>query len=96
MQDFNDYINNDSENFQSGESGVNPDLLNLVKGLAGRFDGKNQNELIKAIYMEAKRGKENGTLSNADIDNFVATLSPILDDKKRKMLYKIAEELKKI
>ena len=95
MQDFNDYVNG-GENSQSDYSGVNPDLLNLVKGLAGRFEGKNQNELIKAIYLEAKKGKENGTLSNADIDNFVSTLSPMLDDKKRKMLYKIADELKKI
>jgi hypothetical protein len=95
MQDFNDYVN-DGENSQPDYSDVNPEILNLVKGLAGRFDGKNQNELIKAIYLEAKKGKENGTLSNADIDNFVATLSPMLDDKKRKMLYKIAEELKKI
>jgi hypothetical protein len=67
-----------------------------VASLAGKFDGKNQSELIRAIYDEAKRGKKNGTLSNQEIDNFVFMLSPLLDDKKRKMLVKIAEELKRI
>ena len=70
--------------------------MDMVSALAGKFDGKNQSELIKAIYEEAKKGKEQGTLSNADIDNFVATLSPMLDGQKRKMLVRIAEELKKI
>ena len=49
-----------------------------------------------AIYKEAKRGKQAGTLTNADIDNFANMLSPFLDDKKRSMLNKIVGELKKI
>ena len=53
-------------------------------------------EAVKAIYDEALKGKQNGTLTNNDIDNFVAMLSPLLDDKKRKILTKITEELKKI
>jgi hypothetical protein len=75
---------------------MDKNLYNLVASLAGKFDGKNQSELIRAIYDEAKRGKKNGTLSNQEIDNFVFMLSPLLDDKKRKMLVKIAEELKRI
>ena len=95
MQDFNSFANG-----QKGKSnapdGMDKNLYNLVSALAGRFDGKSQNDLIKAIYEEAKKGKQNGTLSNADIDNFVNMLSPMLDDKKQKMLIKIATELKKI
>lgn len=93
MQDFNDYVKNGG-NSEAGRMDKN--LYELVSSLAGRFDGKGQGELIRAIYEEAKKGKKNGTLKNADIDNFVAMLSPILDDKKRKMLKKIAEELKQI
>lgn len=91
MQDFNDYVKNSNQNNQA-----QPNLLNLVMNLASKYDGKNTNELIKAIYNEAKKGKQNGTLTNRDIDNFSAMLSPLLDDKKRKMLIKITEELKKI
>ena len=99
MQDFNDFVKNGNATSNSNgysTSGVNNDILKMVSALAGKFDGKSQTDLIKAIYEEAKRGKERGTLSNADIDNFVKMLSPMLDDKKRKMLNKIAVELKKI
>ena len=98
MQDFNSFANGRKEqgNGNGAPNGMDKNLYNLVSGLAGHFDGKSQSDLIKAIYEEAKKGKQNGTLSNADIDNFVNMLSPMLDDKKQKMLFKIANELKKI
>jgi hypothetical protein len=68
----------------------------LISSLSARFDGKNQTELLSAIYNEAKKGKERGTLTNKDIDNFANMLSPLLDDQKRKMLKKVVNELKKI
>ncbi len=99
MQDFNDYIKNGggkkSEKPTNGESSQQS-IINLVTKLASKYDGKNTNELIMAIYNEAKKGKQNGTLSNKDLDNFASMLAPMLDDKKRKMLYKITQELKKI
>ena len=95
MQDFNSFVNDEKQKGQNfGDMDKN--LYDLVGSLANRFDGKSQQDLIKAIYAEAKKGKQNGTLSNAQIDAFVSQLSPLLDDKKRKMLIKIANELKKI
>ena len=97
MQDFNDYVKNGGGATSGINSdGVDPNILNMVTSLANRFDGKSQNELLMAIYEEAKKGKRQGTLSNADIDNFAKMLSPMLDDKKRKMLNKVVHELKKI
>ncbi len=96
MQDFNSFANGQKEKNNTAPDGMDKNLYNLVSSLAGRFDGKSQSELIKAIYEEAKKGKQNGTLKNSDIDNFVNMLSPMLDDKKQKMLLKIASELKKI
>ena len=104
MDDFNSYVRNGgkngSNNFGSGNSesgkGVPNNIMNLVGALSNKYDGKSQAELIKAIYDEAKKGKEQGTLSNADIDNFVSMLSPMLDSQKRKVLNRIADELKKI
>ena len=94
MQDFNDFVKKEKTTNTKNQSSQN--LMSMVMDLAKKFDGKNTQELIKAIYEEAKKGKRNGTLSNADIDNFSAMLSPLLDDKQRKMLKKIAEELKRI
>ena len=61
-----------------------------------KFDGKNGNDLLRAVYAEAERGKKNGTLSNADLDKFAATLSPLLDEKKMALLKKVVADLKKI
>lgn len=98
MEDFNQYIKNHSDIDYEKEmqSPAYQNLFNMVSDLASKFDGKNQNELMMAIYKEAKKGKQNGTLKNSDIDSFVAMLSPFVDDKKKKILNKIAEELKKI
>lgn len=97
MQDFNEYAkHNEYTQKNGGAEKVDSNLFNLVNSLASRFDGKSQNELISAIYEEAKKGKMQGTLSNNDIDNFASMLAPLLDDKKRKILHKIVNELKKI
>lgn len=87
MQDFNDYANNQTPP---------KNLIDMVTSLAKKFDGKSQNDLLKAIYAEAEKGKRAGTLSNVDLENFACFLSPMLDDKKRKLLRKVVDELKKI
>ncbi len=103
MQDFNDYLKNNGSNQGNSTASDSVDgdnaqqnIINLVTKLASKYDGKNTQELISAIYEQAKRGKANGTLTNKDIDNFASMLAPMLDDKKRKMLYKITAELKRI
>ncbi len=100
--DFNEYVKSGgvgggmNKNGDTSAMNIDPNIANLVGSLAGKFDGKSQTELLKAIYEEAKKGKERGTLTNRDIDNFVNMLTPMLDAKKRKILFKVAEELKKI
>ena len=89
MEDFNSYSNHPEER-------LDPDLFNLVNSIAGKFDGKSTNDLLSAIYKEAERGKRNGTLTNQQIDAFVQTLAPALDEKKSKYLKKLAEQLKKL
>ena len=93
MQDFNEYANN-PENFN--ERGTNGDLFRTVSDLAKKFDGKNGNDLLRAVYAEAERGKKNGTLSNAELDKFAATRTPLLDEKKMALLKKVVADLKKI
>ena len=97
MQDFNDYLKNNQYSEKNVENGgVDKNLFDLVNSIAIRFDGKNQNQLLMAIYEEAKKGKSNGTLTNQEIDNFALMLSPMLDDKQRKILNKVVNELKKL
>ncbi|PWM70152.1 MAG: hypothetical protein DBX59_11465 [Bacillota bacterium] len=94
MQDFKSFVNEPEEN--GGTGGANQNLADLIGSLAGKYNGASEADLMKAIVKEAEKGKRNGTLSNADIDRFAAMLSPMLDGKKRAILKKVVEELKKI
>lgn len=84
----------DFASFQNTEEGAA--LMKEAEKLTGNLSGKNENDLIKEIYARAEEGKRNGTLSNAQIDEFFARFSPMLDPPKRKRLQKLVEKLKSI
>ena len=90
MQDFNEYVNSNT-NKNTGN-----DFSDMVKNLAKSFDGKPTSELLKAIYEQAKKGKRNGTLTNSEIESFATSLAPLLDDKQRALLNKVIKELKNL
>lgn len=90
MEDFNEF----SKNY--GAKGDEGDVFKKVSDIARKFDGKGTDDLLKAIYDETLKGKRAGTLTNDDIDRFAMMISPMLDDKKRKLLEKVVRELKKI
>lgn len=91
MEDFNTYANNSKEELNK----ENPDLTKTVMDLVTKYNGASETELLAAIYKEAEKSRKRGTLTDGDIDNFVKMLSPMLDDKKRKKLIHVANELKK-
>ena len=96
MEDFNNYAKH-SQKADGQQSAVGGGgLFETVSRISKQFDGKSTDELLRAIYQEAKTRKKSGTLTNAEIDGFTAMLMPALDAKKRKYLIKIAEDLKKI
>ena len=97
MEDFNEYIKNGGgKGYDNAGENNNTDLFKLVNSLATEFDGKSSGELLSAIYREAEKGKRNGTLSNVEIENFGQMISPFLDDKKKRILDKVIDQLKKI
>ena len=91
MQDFESF----SKNTKAESSSAPTDLSDLIKNLAGKFDGKSENEILSAILKEAERGRKAGTLKDEDIDRFASMLAPMLDDGKRKKLYSVVDKLKK-
>lgn len=92
MQDFNEFSKSNQSSNNSGQQ----DIMDIVRKIAKDFDGKNQGDLIKSIYNEAKIRKAKGTLSNSEIDGFYSMLYPLLDDKQRKILSKIVNDLKNL
>lgn len=89
MQDFNEYLNDN--NFSEDKNG---NIFDFVKDIAAKYDGKSESELLSAVIEETKKGKAEGRLTNQDIDAFAATLYPFLDDKKKKILNGIINQIK--
>ena len=70
--------------------------VELAKVLSKAMSGKNETQILHTILSEAERGKREGTLTNADLDNFYAALSPMLDGLKKRKLKEVITRLKSI
>ncbi|MDE7162543.1 MAG: hypothetical protein K2O44_00485 [Clostridia bacterium] len=79
----------------SGGSNVNQ-TVNMAAMLAKAFEGKSEAQVLQTIIAQAEQGKRDGTLTNADLDNFYNTLAPLLDGFKRQKLKGIISKLKSI
>ncbi len=93
MKDFADYQPKSQENASEKSA---QEWTAEANRLAQSFHGKSEQDLMKAIYARALAGKQNGTLSNEQIDAFYAQFAPMLDGAKKKRLKKVVEELKKM
>lgn len=67
-----------------------------LKKLAGKYEGASEEDIMRAIYSEAKRSRKNGTLSDGEIDAFVSAIAPMLDNAQAKKLKSVAEKIKNI
>ena len=83
----------DFKNFSKKEEKTE-NLKDLITSLAGKYNGKDENEILAAILKEAEKGRKNGTLKDGDIDNFAAMLSPLLNAKQKEVLKKVVKKLK--
>ena len=91
MKDFNDFKKAE-ENLSEVKDGSAMEMLSL---LSSAYEGKSADAIMRDILREAEKGRKNGTLSDADIDAFVAVLAPMLDVKQRKTLDAVVKKLKK-
>ncbi len=82
MKDFLSYEEGDNGKDEIGQA-----IASAAKG---------EGELLKEIYARAAEGKRAGTLTNEQIDDFCARFAPMLDAGKRKKLYRLAEQLKRM
>ncbi len=70
--------------------------VDFTNAVVKAMNGKSEGQIWRTILAEAERGKREGRLSNADLDNFYNTISPMVDGFKRKKLKEIIERLKRI
>ena len=100
MKDFKSYTPPEQPESNKPENTASPADVNstveLAKVLSRAMNGKSEGQLLHTIIAEAERGKREGTLTNADLDNFYSALSPLLDGFKRKKLKEVIIKLKNI
>lgn len=98
MKDFKSYSNEHSEKPKSKPDGTANynNTVELAKVLSKAMNGKSEGQILQTIISEAERGKREGTLSNADLDNFYTALSPLLDGMKKRKLKEVIQKLKNI
>lgn len=102
MKDFKSYSENPPENQPSGTnenangSPAYNNTVELAKVLTKAMAGKNEGQILHTIIAEAERGKREGTLTNADLDNFYNALAPFVDGFKRRKLKEVINRLKSI
>ena len=103
MKDFKSFSSDLPEdnnlNQQQGAGGATGDVNNtveLAKILTKAMSGKSESQIFKTVLAEAERGKREGTLTNADLDNFYTALSPLLDGIKKRKLKEVIQKLKSI
>lgn len=82
-------------NAQSAGGDVNS-AVNMAEMMAKAFAGKSEGQILQTILAQAEQGKRDGTLTNADIDNFYNAVAPMLDGFKRQKLKNIVARLKSI
>lgn len=69
---------------------------NLAAEIAKAFNGKSEKDIWLTILAQAEQGKRDGTLTNADLDNFYNTVAPLVDGYKRQKLKSVIAKLKEI
>ncbi len=98
MKDFKNY--KPEENKSAGRQSTNnadvEQTVNLAAAMAKAFNGKSEGQIWQTILEQAEQGKRNGTLTNADLDNFYNALAPLVDGFKRQKLKSIISKLKAI
>ena len=91
--------NGQSATPSGGQGGTDKNLnqtVNMATMLAKAFNGKSEGQILQTILAQAEQGKRDGSLTNADLDNFYNALAPMLDGFKRQKLKAIIQKLKAI
>ena len=94
MGDFKSYRRDEAG--KSGATGDERQAVNLAAAMAKAFAGKSEGQILATIIAQTEQGKRDGTLSNADLDNFYRTVAPLLDSFRRRKLQQVIAKLKAI
>lgn len=65
-----------------------------ISSLKQKYDGMTQNELMQELFKKVALSKSDGSFSAVQIDEFVRTVSPNLDEQSRNRLNELVAMIK--
>ena len=66
-----------------------------LKGMAKKYEGKSENEILRDLSGAVERGKRDGTLDDKKIDTIASQIAPLLNSQQRSKLEQLMKTLKK-
>ncbi len=85
-------------NQQTEENKLNneqKEQLEKLKGMAKRYEGKSDSDILKDLSQAVQKGKRDGTLTNEKIDSIASTIAPMLNNEQKDKLNKLMQTIKK-
>ena len=77
-----------------GKEDVPPDVKQDIEKKAAKYQGKSEDELVRELSKEIAKGKQEGSFTKESADNFVKTVSPMLNSAQKKKLDAIMRQMK--
>lgn len=69
--------------------------LEKLKGIAKKYEGKSDNDILKDLSQAVQKGKKDGTLTNEKIDSIASTIAPMLNSEQKNKLARLMQTIKK-
>ncbi|MDR1906181.1 MAG: hypothetical protein LBQ27_04605 [Clostridiales bacterium] len=65
-----------------------------IKEKIKKFEGKSKSDIMSELVAAVEKGKRDGTLNAAELENFYNRAAPMLNEDQRKKMRDIIEKLK--
>ena len=82
-------MNNDKQ-------GLNPQQMQFILQMINYYDKNGQDKLVQDIFSNVANQKKQGKLTNAQIEQFVQNVSPLLNQNQKQKLNELAKQLVEI
>lgn len=91
---FSDYKKVNGNNSGTENLQIDDKSANVLKNFLRGYEGRSKTDIVSEIVKVAEKNRKEGKLTDEDLDNFAATLSPMLNVEQKNELNKIISRLK--
>lgn len=80
---------------ESKLNGEQKEQFEKLKGIAKKYEGKSDDDILKDLSQAVQKGKKDGTLTNEKIDSIASTIAPMLNSEQKNKLARLMQTIKK-